>query len=452
MNLRKRAVDGPAVAMMAVMLCGAAQTAQAVPVVKEVTADSQTVKTVETELATNGTAGIVASMNQVEENALTQIAKASVSVKAIESNFVATAEVAETESEVLEEMQTEMGSEIAEEVSAEAVSAEAEGELVEEVSEEAEANTEEVKEESELTEEEQLWQTRLMAEVNEFLYVRASADENAEIVGKMYKGDVAEIVETGDGWTLVESGNVEGYVHNDYVVTGQEAYEYATANIDTSAEVQTNGLRIRSEASEEASVITVVSEGTDLKVDTSAEASEEWVAVNYGGSTRYVSAEYVDVELELGEAVTIEEEQEELRRIAEEEAARKAAQVTEVTTVQNEAVTASVDDVTLLAAIIQCEAGGECYEGQLAVGAVVMNRVRSAHYPSTISEVIYQRGQFGPAGSGKLATRIANGVKDSCLQAAQEAINGVDNTGGATKFRGASSGHAGVVIGNHVFF
>lgn len=435
MNLRKRAVEGTAVAMMAVMLCGAAQTAQAVPVVKEVTADSQTVKTVETELATNGTAGIVASMNQVEENALTQIAKASVSVKAIESNFVATAEAVETESEVLEEMQAEMGNGIAEEVSAE-----------------AEGNTEEVKEESELTEEEQLWQTRLMAEVNEFLYVRASADENAEIVGKMYKGDVAEIVETGDGWTLVQSGNVEGYVHNDYVVTGQEAFEYATANVDTSAEVQTNGLRIRSEASEEASVVTVVSEGTDLQVDTSAEASEEWVAVNYGGSTRYVSAEYVDVELELGEAVTIEEEQEELRRLAEEEAARKAAQVTEVTTVQNEAVTASVDDVTLLAAIIQCEAGGECYEGQLAVGAVVMNRVRSAHYPSTISEVIYQRGQFGPAGSGKLSTRIANGVKDSCLQAAQEAINGVDNTGGATKFRGASSGHAGVVIGNHVFF
>ena len=95
MNLRKRAVEGTAVAMMAVMLCGAAQTAQAVPVVKEVTADSQTVKTVETELATNGTAGIVASMNQVEENALTQIAKASVSVKAIESNFVATAEAVE---------------------------------------------------------------------------------------------------------------------------------------------------------------------------------------------------------------------------------------------------------------------------------------------------------------------------------------------------------------------
>ncbi len=412
MNLRKRAAEGSAVALMAVILCTAAQTAQAVPVVNEVTEKTQAVRTVETDLATNGTAGIVVSMNKVEENALMSISAANVSVAPIKANLVATAEVAEVE-----------------------------------------AASEEVKaEEPELSEEEQFWQTRLMAEVNEFLYVRAAADENAEIVGKMYKGDVAEIVEAGDTWTHVKSGNVDGYVHNDYVVIGQEAFAYATANVDTSAEVQTNGLRIRSEASEDASVITVVSEGTDLQVDTSVEATEEWVAVTYGGSTRYVSAEYVDVELNLGEAITIEEEQEEQRRLAEEEAARKAAQVTEVTTVQNEAVTASVDDLTLLAAIIQCEAGGESYEGQLAVGAVVMNRVRSPHYPGSISEVIYQRGQFGPASSGKLATRLASGVKDSCIQAAQEALNGVDNTGGATHFRRASSGHAGVVIGNHVFY
>lgn len=66
-------------------------------------------------------------------------------------------------------------------------------------------------------------------------------------------------------------------------------------------------------------------------------------------------------------------------------------------TVQNSAVAASVDDVTLLAALIQCEAGNECYEGQLAVGAVVMNRVRSGRYAGSIYGVIYQAGQFPPA-------------------------------------------------------
>lgn len=113
---------------------------------------------------------------------------------------------------------------------------------------------------------------------------------------------------------------------------------------------------------------------------------------------------------------------------------------------------ASVDDVTLLAALIQCEAGNECYEGQLAVGAVVMNRVKSGSYPGSISGVIYQSGQFPPAGSGSVAAIASRGPKSSCVQAAQEAINGMDNTSGATRFARTSSGHAGVAIGNHVFY
>ena len=305
---------------------------------------------------------------------------------------------------------------------------------------------------SEQTEEEALWQNRLMADVNDYLYVRASADADAEIVGKLYKGDVAEIQEEESGWTHVASGNVDGYVNNDYCVTGTEALAYAQQNFDTEAEVLTNGLRIRSEADENASVITAVSEGTTLKVDSGVETDDQWIAVVYGGTTRYVSANYVATSLALGEGITIEEEQAELARIAEEEAAKKAAQVTEVTTVQNAAVEATVDDVTLLAAIIQCEAGNEVYEGQLAVGAVVMNRVRSGGYPSTVHDVIYQKSQFPPAGAGSVANVAAKGPKQSCLQAAQEALNGTDNTGGATCFRRASSGHAGVVIGNHVFY
>lgn len=126
--------------------------------------------------------------------------------------------------------------------------------------------------------------------------------------------------------------------------------------------------------------------------------------------------------------------------------------MTEVTTVQNSAATASTDEVTLLAAIIQCEAGNEIYEGQVAVGAVVMNRVRSGSYPSSIYEVIYQSGQFPPAGNGSVARIVANGPKATCMQVAQEAIGGADNTAGAMYFKRASSGHAGVVIGNHVFY
>ena len=116
------------------------------------------------------------------------------------------------------------------------------------------------------------------------------------------------------------------------------------------------------------------------------------------------------------------------------------------------AVSCETSDVTLLAALIQCEAGRESYEGKLAVGAVVMNRVRSGSYPGSISSVINAPSQFPPATNGKVAAVIANGPSASCVEAAQAAIDGATNVGGATHFRAASSGQTGVVIGNHVFW
>lgn len=434
MNLKKRAAGAIAVAMSVVVMT---LVAQAAPADYKTGVASQATTT---DLATNGIAGIAVSMSQYESDAYEYIELADANVEQMNVARVTSGDAAEQDAEG---GLTEMSADVADADTA----VQAENAAFDT---ETDVSTETAG--SEQTEEEALWQNRLMADVNDYLYVRASADADAEIVGKLYKGDVAEIQEEGSGWTHVASGNVDGYVNNDYCVTGTEALAYAQQNFDTEAEVLTNGLRIRSEADENASVITAVSEGTTLKVDSGVETDDQWIAVVYGGTTRYVSADYVTTSLALGEGITIEEEQAELARIAEEEAAKKAAQVTEVTTVQNAAVEATVDDVTLLAAIIQCEAGNEVYEGQLAVGAVVMNRVRSGGYPSTVHDVIYQKSQFPPAGAGSVANVAAKGPKQSCLQAAQEALNGTDNTGGATCFRRASSGHAGVVIGNHVFY
>ena len=434
MNLKKRAAGAIAVAMSVVVMTSVAQAA---PADYKTGVASQATTT---DLATNGIAGIAVSMSQYESDAYEYIELADANVEQMNVARVTSGDAAEQDAEG---GLTEMSADVADAdtaVQAENAASDTETDVSTETAG------------SEQTEEEALWQNRLMADVNDYLYVRASADADAEIVGKLYKGDVAEIQEEGSGWTHVASGNVDGYVNNDYCVTGTAALAYAQQNFDTEAEVLTNGLRIRSEADENASVITAVSEGTTLKVDSDVETDDQWIAVVYGGTTRYVSADYVTTSLALGEGITIEEEQAELARIAEEEAAKKAAQVTEVTTVQNAAVEATVDDVTLLAAIIQCEAGNEVYEGQLAVGAVVMNRVRSGGYPSTVHDVIYQKSQFPPAGAGSVANVAAKGPKQSCLQAAQEALNGTDNTGGATCFRRASSGHAGVVIGNHVFY
>lgn len=485
MNLRKRAISGIMLAGSMVVMCAIADAASTVSAeAVAVVADTRT------DLATDGTAGVVAQLNQINTDI---VEMAAAGIEHSQTILVASAD---------EEAQVSEDAEAVEEVSAaqdEAVSVENSTQadpqedgttqdtgVTEDKQETVEGNTTDVEnignaentdsieaagdtentgntenagdtentgntEKTENTEETE-WQNRLMADVDEFLYVRASGDADAEIIGKLYKGDVADVVESGDTWTHVVSGDVDGYVNNDYCVSGEDALVYAQENVETEAQVNTNGLRVRNAASEDASVITAVSEGTTLTVDTDAEAEDGWVAVKYKGQTAYVSADYVTTELALGEAVTIEEEKAALAKKAEEEAAAKAAQTTETSTVQNASVSASYDDVTLLAALIQCEAGNECYEGQLAVGAVVMNRLRSGAYPSSISGVIYQSGQFPPAGQGMVASIAANGPKSSCVQAAQQALGGSDNTGGATCFSRASSGRAGVVIGNHVFY
>jgi Cell wall hydrolyses involved in spore germination len=111
---------------------------------------------------------------------------------------------------------------------------------------------------------------------------------------------------------------------------------------------------------------------------------------------------------------------------------------------------ASAGDLELLAAIIHCEAVGEGYEGQVAVGAVVMNRVKSPLFPNTISGVIYQPYQFSPVASGRLALVLAQGADPSCVAAAQAVLNGANNIGDYLFFR-VADGRPGYILGNHVF-
>lgn len=116
-------------------------------------------------------------------------------------------------------------------------------------------------------------------------------------------------------------------------------------------------------------------------------------------------------------------------------------------------VTFDEGDRYLLAVLIYCEAGGEPYEGQVAVGAVVINRVLSSVYPSTVSGVIYQKSQFSPVGSGRLAYYLSIGrVTQSCYNAADAAMSGVTNVGNCLHFRTPIPGLTGTQIGNHIFY
>ena len=147
---------------------------------------------------------------------------------------------------------------------------------------------------------------------------------------------------------------------------------------------------------------------------------------------------------------------EEAKRLAEEKAAQEAAaQAEKEAQAQAEqaqvssAVNASASEQELLAALIFCEAGNQPYDGQVAVGAVVMNRVRSGSFPDTITDVIYQSGQFTPAMTGWLDSVLASdGYTDSAMQAAADALAGSTPIGDCLYF---STGGGGYQLGDHYF-
>lgn len=113
-------------------------------------------------------------------------------------------------------------------------------------------------------------------------------------------------------------------------------------------------------------------------------------------------------------------------------------------------------DLKLMAAIIQAEAGGESYAGQLAVGTVIMNRVKSSLFPNTLSGVIYQKNQFQPVRDGHLALILERGPNESCTNAAKQVLNGYrsgDWLFFMTKYWADYYGITGYsMIGNHAFF
>ena len=361
--------------------------------------------------------------------------------------------------------------------------------------------------------------------------IRATADENSEIIGYLYQGGAAWVLNKGDEWTEISSGGVTGFVKNEYLLYGRDviglADHYglegvkttwddvnlyasenntseAMATIDSGTyyplvaedgkwlTVQNCADDTACVSSEDVSRVLIldtavskddVYEGATVPADdsyseeTSAEPTyteteppySETEAPSYDYSEpTYTETEpsydytetepsydYTETEAPQTEAPQTEAPQTEAPQTEapQTEAPQTEAPQTEAPQTeapQTEAASTSSDDVSLLAAIIYCEAGNQSYEGMVAVGAVVMNRVYSSSFPNSISEVIYQSGQFTPASSGVLASALANGVPSTCYDAAVAAMNGENPVGSALYFNTGSG--KGIKIGAHQFY
>ena len=149
--------------------------------------------------------------------------------------------------------------------------------------------------------------------------VRDIPSTSGEVVGKLYDRSVGTFIEEEDGWYKISSGNVTGYVNAEYCVTGDDAIELAKKVGTRLAVVNTTTLKVRTEPSTEASVLTLVPIEEDLLV---LEELDGWVKVTCEDGDGYVSAEYVDLHTEF---VKAESRAEELARLAKEEEERRAA-------------------------------------------------------------------------------------------------------------------------------
>lgn len=279
----------------------------------------------------------------------------------------------------------------------------------------------------------------VMVNVQVVMNVRSEASEESDKVGVLYKDCGGRILERKDGWTRLRSGELVGWASDEYLLFGEDAEAMADDVGNLIVTIETETLRVRREPSADADVIGLMTQDDELYIIEVID--DDWISVEYGDEVGYVSSEFVGIDFHIDEGET-------LAAIAKREEEERKAKLT----ANRGAVVVGGDDTKLLAALIYCEAGNETYNGQLAVGAVVMNRVRSGAYPNTISSVIYASGQFPPALNGKVARVYTNdAIPESCYQAARAAINGETNVGGATHFRRAGN-REGIVIDNQVFW
>lgn len=265
------------------------------------------------------------------------------------------------------------------------------------------------------------------------LRVRQNPSLKAKRLGHVNKGNTLRYIDTvDDEWIAVEFNGETAYVAAQYVTIncmGPAEEQISQEQIAVLQDAETEQIAIQT--GEETVTETAVEETVTETVDETQQAPAEEAVVAYTEEVR-VAEDNGDESADGGSEEGI---------VLEEEAVPLAAEIVE-----------DSYEVKLLAALIQCEAGGECYEGQLAVGAVVMNRVADPRFPETIAEVIYQPGQFTPVKHGKVDRVLASGnIYESCLEAAREAVSGASNVGTATRFRRGTRAD-GIVIQHHVFY
>lgn len=144
-----------------------------------------------------------------------------------------------------------------------------------------------------------------IAQVDNHLNIRNKPGEDGELVGKMSKNAACEILSVEGDWAKIKSGKVEGYVHTDYLLTGDAAKVKAEEVVYTVAKVNTQTLKVREQPNTDCPVITLVAQ--DERLEVVEQAPEGWAKIMLDDEEAYVSTDYCEIEQSLETAVTMKE-------------------------------------------------------------------------------------------------------------------------------------------------
>lgn len=295
------------------------------------------------------------------------------------------------------------------------------------------------------------------------LNVRSGAGTDNDIIGQYGDGEKLHLLGYQDGWYQVDYDGETGYVSADWLRAGDGAHcamtpdeyqAYLTA-IEEGAQDNDHDFIIDAYAPSDDTENTVAADGSAVNSDSSTgtAATDNTSASAASGTTASGTVTSGSASSNTTSAVSASSNTTSSSSASSGTTSSGPASsgaTSSSSTSTSSSSSASSSDLDLLAAIIYCEAGNQSAEGKEAVGAVVMNRVNSASYPNTISDVIYQSGQFTPAATGTLAKALSSGVPSSCYDAAQAALNGSDPTRGKMSFH-AGAGN-GTVIDGQTFY
>ena len=338
-------------------------------------------------------------------------------------------------------------------------------------------------------------------DAKDMLDIHAEANTASAVIGQvMEDGHVAILAKYND-WVQIQAGEIAGWVPAENLVETEISNEEAVAaneqviaerTGETASEdeffaeeevQQDETAALQAEASEaaqneieevqaaeeaarieaEAQAKAAAEEAARIEAEAQAKAAaEEAAQLEAEAQAKAAAEEAVRAEAEAKAAAEAQAAAEEAARLeaeaqakaAAEEAARIAAEAQQAALAAQAAQTAAIsaEELKLLANIIYCEAGSESYVGKVAVGNVIMNRVKSASQPNTITGVVYAKGQFSPVRNGSLQRALSSDKADAaCYQAAIEALAGAQPVGDKLFFR-RNNGRSGQVIGHHVFY